>query len=55
MASAEVQKQIDEESKLADQSDVAGTPTLFVNGRRVENRGFESIKSMIEDSLQKKG
>ena len=54
MASPEVQKQIDEESKLADQSDVPGTPTLFVNGRRVENRTFESIKRMIEDSLQKK-
>jgi len=55
LASVEVQRQIDEESKLADQSEVAGTPTLFVNGRRVENRSFESIKSMIQDSLQKKG
>jgi protein-disulfide isomerase len=54
MASPEVQKQIDEESKLADQSQVTGTPTMFVNGKRVQNRSFEGIKGMIEDSLKKK-
>jgi protein-disulfide isomerase len=54
MASSEVQKQIDEESRVADQSGVTGTPTLFVNGRRVQNRSLESLKSMIEDSLKNK-
>jgi len=54
MASSEVQKQIDEESRLADQSGVTGTPTLFVNGKRVQNRSLESLKGMIEESLKNK-
>ena len=54
MASPEVQKQIEEESRVADQSGVTGTPTLFINGKRVQNRSLESLKGMIEESLKNK-
>jgi len=33
---------------------VTGTPTLFVNGKRVQNRSLESLKGMIEESLKNK-
>lgn len=55
MTSPEVQKQIDDETKLAQQSQVSGTPTLFVNGKRVTNRTPEGIKQMIDEALKQKG
>lgn len=53
MNSPEVQKQIDEDVRLAQASQVTGTPTLFINGKRVVNRSFEGIKAMIEEALKK--
>ena len=38
------------EGKLAG---VTGTPTLFVNGRRVENRSPQGIQQMINQELKK--
>jgi protein-disulfide isomerase len=32
---------------------VRGTPTLFVNGRRVQNRSLAGLKNMIEAELPK--
>ena len=32
---------------------VSGTPTLFINGKRVQNRSLEAMKKVIEDSLKK--
>jgi len=55
MASPEVQKQIDEDTKLAQQSQVTGTPTLFLNGKRVMNRSFEGLKQTIDETLKQKG
>ena len=55
MASPEVQKQIDEDTKLAQQSQVTGTPTLFLNGKRVMNRSFEGLKQTIDEALKQKG
>ena len=54
MASPEVQKLIDEDTKLAQQAQVNGTPTLFLNGKRVMNRSFEGLKQMIDDALKQK-
>ena len=53
MKSAEIQKQIDDEMKLAQNSQVTGTPTLFINGKRVANRSFEGMKTMIDEALKK--
>jgi protein-disulfide isomerase len=54
MTSPEVQKQIDAEMKLAQEADVRGTPTLFLNGKRVMNRSFEGLKQMIDEALKQK-
>ena len=54
MASPEVQKQIDEETKLANEAQVTGTPTLFLNGKRVMNRSVDGLKQMIDEALKAK-
>jgi protein-disulfide isomerase len=54
MASPEVQKQIDDETKLAAAAQVTGTPTLFINGKRVMNRSPEGLKQMVDEELKKK-
>jgi protein-disulfide isomerase len=53
--SPEVQKQIEEDMRLAQQTDVAGTPSLFINGKRVMNRGADGMKQMIDEALNQKG
>jgi protein-disulfide isomerase len=30
---------------------VMGTPTLFINGKRVRDRSFESLKKVIQEEL----
>jgi protein-disulfide isomerase len=55
MSSPEVQQQIDEDMRLGQASQVTGTPTLFINGKRVVNRSFEGIKAMIDEALKEKG
>ena len=53
--SPEVQKQIEEDMKLAQQVEVSGTPSLFINGKRVMNRGTDGMKQMIDDALKRQG
>lgn len=55
MASPEVQQQINDDMQLARQAGVSGTPTLFLDGKRITNRSFDGIKQMVDESLQKKG
>lgn len=52
MAAPDVQKEIEEDSKLAQQSQVSGTPTLFVNGKRVTNRTVDGMKQMVDEALK---
>jgi protein-disulfide isomerase len=54
LASPAVQKEIDDDVRLAQQSQVSGTPTLFLNGKRVTNRTFEGLKQMVEEALKQK-
>lgn len=54
LTSPEVQKQIDDDMKLAQEAEVRGTPTLFLNGKRVMNRNFEGLKEMIDEALKQK-
>ena len=54
MASPEVQKEIDDDTKLAQQSQVSGTPTLFLNGKRVSNRSADGLKQMVDEALKPK-
>ncbi len=54
MASPEVQQQIADDMQLARQSGVNGTPTLFLAGKRVQNRSLDGIKQMVDEALQAK-
>jgi protein-disulfide isomerase len=53
MESPEVAAQIQREMQEARAADVTGTPTIFVNGKRLMNRSFDGFKQMIDASLGK--
>jgi protein-disulfide isomerase len=53
--STEVQQDIDKDMASARTADVTGTPTFFVNGKRVSNRTVEGFKEMIEAALKSTG
>ena len=36
-------------------ADVRGTPTIFLNGKRVKNRSLQSFQQLIEDEISKVG
>jgi protein-disulfide isomerase len=52
MASPDVQQQINEDMQLARQSSVRGTPTLFLAGKRVQNRSLPGIKQMVDEAMK---
>lgn len=52
-ASPEIAKQVDDEMKLAATNQVTGTPTLFINGKKVANRTFDGLKGMVDEALKK--
>jgi len=52
--SEKVQKQIDEDLKDVASAEVTGTPTIFLNGKRVQDRSFEGMKQAIEKILAAK-
>ncbi len=53
MDSEKVKKQLNTDINDANKADVGGTPTLFVNGRQVKNRGLQPIQEMIDQELQR--
>ena len=53
--SPDVDQQVQKEMGEGRQADVGGTPTFFVNGKRVMNRSFEGFKDMVEASLKEQG
>lgn len=52
MNSPEIQKVIDTDKADAFKLGVRGTPTFFVNGKRVEKHGAEYVQNAIEDALK---
>jgi len=46
--SSDVDQQVQKEMAEGRAADVNGTPTFFVNGKRVTNRSVEGFKDMIE-------
>jgi len=46
-------KIIQQDMMLARNSDVTGTPTMFINGKRLQSRSFENFKRMIDADLKK--
>ena len=49
-----VQNLINRDMNDANQAAVQGTPTIFVNGKVLKNRGPNEIQAMIEAELKKK-
>jgi protein-disulfide isomerase len=52
--SPEVKKQIDAELDLGQKVDVRGTPSLFINGKVVQNRSVDGMKAQIDEALKAK-
>jgi protein-disulfide isomerase len=52
--SPEVKKQIDAELELGQKVDVRGTPSLFINGKVVQNRSVDGMKAQIDEALKAK-
>jgi protein-disulfide isomerase len=55
MASPATEKAVRDELALGRTVDVTGTPTLFINGKRVMNRSLDGMKAMVDEALKKKG
>jgi protein-disulfide isomerase len=54
MASPETEKAVRADLELGRTVDVQGTPTMFINGKRVMNRSVEGMKAMVDEELKKK-
>ena len=53
MNSPETKQKLARDLASAQQADVSGTPTLFINGRRVKNRGPDVIQKMVDQEITK--
>jgi protein-disulfide isomerase len=53
IASAETEKAVRADLELGKTVDVQGTPTMFINGKRVVNRSLEGMKAMVDEELKK--
>lgn len=54
MNSKEVRKKINRDKTDADKVDVRGTPTIFINGRKLRDRSVEGFQDVIDTMLKKK-
>jgi protein-disulfide isomerase len=52
--SDEVKKQIDAELALGQTVDVRGTPSIFVDGKVLQNRSVDGMKAQIDEALKAK-
>jgi len=46
-----LRQKIEEDAAEAKKAGVTGTPTIFVNGRKLKNRDFTAISKLIDDEL----
>lgn len=53
MESPEIAKQVQDDMRLAQTVGVRGTPTIFVGGKRLQNRSLDGFKAMIDPLLKK--
>ena len=52
MTAPETEKAVRDELALGRTADVGGTPTLFINGKRVVNRSVDGMKAMVDEALK---
>jgi protein-disulfide isomerase len=53
MNSPETRQKLAKDMADARKADVSGTPTLFINGHRVKNRGADAIQQMVDQEVAK--
>lgn len=53
MKSNKVKKRLDLDMRDAKRANVTGTPTVFINGRRLKRRSLDGFTKLIEEELQK--
>lgn len=53
MKSNKVSKRIQLDMRDAKRANVSGTPTVFVNGRRLKRRSLDGFSSLIDEELDK--
>jgi len=52
MSSEEVKKMIEKDLMDAQKAGVTGTPTVFVNGKKLKNRSLQGFQMMIDQELK---
>jgi protein-disulfide isomerase len=52
MASPDTEKVVRDDLASGRGVDVGGTPTFFINGKRVLNRSLDGMKQMVDDALK---
>ncbi len=53
MDSPEIKQRLAKDMADAGKAGVSGTPTLFINGRKVQSRGPDAIQQMIDQEVKK--
>jgi protein-disulfide isomerase len=54
LADPKTEARVREDMKLAQDVSVTGTPTFFLNGKRLTTRDVPTVKSLIDEALKKK-
>jgi protein-disulfide isomerase len=49
---AKYEQRISQEMNQAESADVRGTPTLYINGKKVQNRSVDGMSAMVENALR---
>jgi len=52
IAAPETEKAVRDELAVGRTAEVSGTPTLFINGKRVMNRSVDGMKAMVDEALK---
>ena len=53
MKNPEIGAKVQRDFQDGQQAGVRGTPTIFVNGRRLKNRNMQGFKALIDKQLEK--
>lgn len=54
LADPKLGEEVDNDSKTADEAEARGTPTFFINGRRIRGaRPFADFKKVIDEEIEK--
>jgi len=53
MKSTAVRQQLDKDIKDAEKAGVRGTPTIFINGKKLKNRSLQGFQVSINEELKK--